>query len=376
MEKRPLAIFAIRQVRRATGAARNAIEQAEYVRNMGYDIRICAERVDRVKLAALGIRWIYIPRFPVKGYMRRVFFDWCVQRYVDYVKPELFISHADACSRDILVMHNCAELAHEQVHKSAAPDDDELIRFQRRVLQHGGFRYLIANSELMKRDFIERYELDSSKVGVFYQGVDTSIFNYLDHETFRYQGRRILGLSDDAYVAGLVTSGAFLKRNVRFFLDVAAHVKNHISKVHFVIAGKDSSIESYRSYAKSLGLDGVVTFAPTVDNVQLYFHALDVFVYPAKIEEYGRVVLEALACGTPAIISAAVGASEIMTLENIPKIIKGWDVERWAEEIIVLAKQPAKAQAYINAGISLAERYSQSNRGEAMRELLANLAVN
>lgn len=374
MGSRPLAVFAIRQVRRNTGAARNALEQAEYIRDMGYEVRICAERVNRTRLAEYGFKWIRIPRLPVNGYSRRIFFDWCVQRYIRRTKPDLFISHGDACSDDILVMHNCNAFAHERIHGRPSAKDDELVRFHERVIGKSRFRYLIANSELMKRDLVGRYALDSSKVGVFYQGVDTALFNSRNHENLRQQGRDMLQLPDQAYVAGLITSGAFHKRNVRFFLDVAANVRGRLPEARFVVAGRDSSIEWYKDYAKQLGLGEAVTFAAPVENVQVYFHALDIFVYPARIEEYGRVVLEALACGTPAIIGASVGASEIMELEKVPTVLTGWDAEQWTREIMSHAEQPAKARAHADAGAALADKYSQPHRARAMRELLAGLA--
>lgn len=373
MKTGPTAVFAIRQIRRTTGAVRNVLEQAEYIRSMGYEVKICAERANRARLAEYGLQWVRIPRLPVKGYARRVFFDWCVQRYIRRTAPTLFISHGDACSDDILVIHNCNALAHECLYGRPPPENDELARFHRRVIGNSRFRYLIANSELMKRDLVERYMLDPAKVGVFYQGVDTETFNIRNHEAFRQHGRRMLKLPDQGYVAGLITSGAFHKRNVRFFLEVAAIVRTRLPGVRFAVVGKDSAIEWYKNYARQLGMDSEVIFAAPVDDVQAYFHALDIFVYPARIEEYGRVVLEALACGIPAVVGAAVGASEIMEQEKVSTVLKGWDAEQWADEIVSYAEQPEKAQVHVNAGVALAEKYSQPNRARAMQELLAGL---
>lgn len=374
VKSRPIAVFAIRQIRRNTGAVRNVLEQAEYIQGMGYEVKICAERANRARLAEYGFQWVRIPRLPVKGYVRRVFFDWCVRRYIRRNAPALFISHGDACSDDILVMHNCNALAHECLYGRPPPENDELARFHRRVIENSRFRYLIANSELMRRDLVERYALKPSRVGVFYQGVDTEIFNIRNHEALRQQGRRLLQLPDRAYVVGLITSGAFHKRNVRFFLEVAANVRTRLPGVRFAVVGKDSEVEWYKNYARQLGVGGEVVFAAPVDDVQAYFHALDIFVYPARIEEYGRVVLEALACGIPAVVGAAVGASEIMERGKVPTVLEGWEVEQWAHEIVSHAKQPVKAEVNAQAGVALAEKYSQINRARAMRALLTQLA--
>ena len=125
--RKPLAVFALRQVRRSTGAVRNVLEQAECIHAMGYDVRICAERVDRARLAERQIRWARVPRLPVKGYPRRLFFDWWVQRYLRRVRPDLFISHGDARSDDLLVIHNCLALTQESLHGTISRETESVL---------------------------------------------------------------------------------------------------------------------------------------------------------------------------------------------------------------------------------------------------------
>jgi hypothetical protein len=95
LKHRTLVIFSIRQIRRSTGAARNVLEQAEYMQKMGCDVRICAERVDLLRLKQQGLQWFRVPRLPINSDYRRRFFDWFVKRYIAIIKPDLFtqVSH-------------------------------------------------------------------------------------------------------------------------------------------------------------------------------------------------------------------------------------------------------------------------------------------
>jgi UDP-glucose:(heptosyl)LPS alpha-1,3-glucosyltransferase len=360
VKTKPVSVFAIRQIIRTTGTVRNLLEQAEYIQDVGFDIHICAERADRAFLKQKGFQWIKIPRFPVKGYFRRVFFDLLVQRYINRARPDLYISHGDACSNDILAIHNCPALYYECLNDTNSKSR-ESVKFQERVIKKSDFRYLIANSELMRRDLIQRYDLDPSKVKVFYQGVDTTVFNNQNHSKLRRKGREVLGLDDKAYVVGLITSGSFAKRNVRFFIELAANLRTKFPETMFLIVGKDSKVKKYMQYAAQHGLKDTVIFSPPSNNVRIYYHALDLFVLPAKIEEYGRVVLEALACGIPTMIGSSVGASEIMINDSVPTVVNGWDIGEWVEKISFGINNPEKRLAQVDAGLKLAEKYSQKD---------------
>lgn len=67
-----------------------------------------------------------------------------------------------------------------------------------------------------------------------------------------------------------------------------------------------------RDFVDHNGMSGVVTFAGNVDNVQEYLQASDVFVFPTQYEAFGLSLIEAMACGLPAVASAAGGVKDII----------------------------------------------------------------
>ena len=369
----PHALIAIRQCRRQTGAVRHAMEQAACVREMGFRVTLLAEGASPETLTAIGWNWDRIPRWPIKGFQRRSFFDWMVQRRVQSLQPEIFISHGDARSDDLLFMHNCLHLETERIPGSSPSVPLEAQRFHHRVLTQSRFRYLVANSELMRADLVRRFGLDPTKVRVFHQGVDTSEFRFPDRATLRALGRSRLAIDPRTCLIGLVTSGNFAKRNVGLYLRVAAIIHQSLPDARFLIVGKDSRVQEYQRQARDLGLASAVTFAPTIREVAQYFHAIDLLLYPAWLEEYGRVVLEGLACGTPALVSTAVGAAEVMTAEGVPELIEGWDETTWAQRALDVLRDPSRMEAMRSAGLELAKNYSRERRLVALRLLLEEL---
>jgi len=349
------------------------MEQAACLREMGFRVTLLAECASPETLTGIGWNWYRIPRWPIKGLQRRLFFDWMVQRRVQSLQPEIFISHGDARSDDLLFMHNCLHLESERIPGSSPSVPLEAQRFHHRVLTQNRFRYLVANSELMKADLVRRFGLPAGKVRVFYQGVDTNEFRFADRATLRALGRSRLAIEPRALLIGLVSSGNFAKRNVGLFLRVAAIIYQTLPDARFLVAGKDSQVRKYQRQATDLGLASVVTFAPTIQEVAQYFHAVDLLLYPAWLEEYGHAVLEGLACGTPALVSTAVGAAEVMTAEGVPELIEGWDETTWAQRALDVLRDPSRTEAMRSAGFQLARNYSSERRLDALRLLLEEL---
>jgi UDP-glucose:(heptosyl)LPS alpha-1,3-glucosyltransferase len=55
-----------------------------------------------------------------------------------------------------------------------------------------------------------------------------------------------------------------------------------------------------------------VSLAGEVDNVHSYLQAADVFVFPSEFEGFGISIIEALACGLPAVVTRVGIALEII----------------------------------------------------------------
>jgi UDP-glucose:(heptosyl)LPS alpha-1,3-glucosyltransferase len=225
---------------------------------------------------------------------------------------DLVHGHGDLLEQDVLSLHNCVHAAHEAVHGGALPSSDAVGRMHALQLSERRFRALIANSNLMKSDVTRRFGVPAELVHVIYPGFEPGRFSPGGRAEFGAPMRAELGVKPGELLFGLVTSGDFEKRGLKAFLHAFAAVARKIPEARAVVVGKESRPGPYLALARDLDITDRVIFREPIADVWRFYHALDVYVHPARWEEFGMSVLEALACGLPVITGAGVGAAELL----------------------------------------------------------------
>ncbi len=102
----------------------------------------------------------------------------------------------------------------------------------------------------------------------------------------------------------------------RFLIDAMPGVLAAHRETHLVVCGTGSLLDDLLGQARSLGIEGSVSFAGLLDNrvIAQYDRAADVFVLPSLLEACPTVAVEALACGTPVVSSDNPGGVELNAL--------------------------------------------------------------
>jgi UDP-glucose:(heptosyl)LPS alpha-1,3-glucosyltransferase len=222
--------------------------------------------------------------------------------------------HGEVLNQDILSLHNSVHAAYEAIHGRPLAQKDEkgVFYFHRRLLSQGRFKLIIANSQLMKADLMARYSIPSSKIRVIYPGYDPRQFSPSARASARQELRRSMGVTSEEILIGLVTSGDFVKRGVKTFVSTIASLPaNTRKRMKALIVGREKRVDVLREECRRLGIADRVIFKESIPDVQNYYYAMDLMVYPAFFEEFGQVVQEAAACGVPVLTSKMVGASEL-----------------------------------------------------------------
>lgn len=172
---------------------------------------------------------------------------------------------------------------------------------------------IISSSAEEKESLVEEYGISPSKVEVVYPGVNPRLFYPGDDRTilkrtdFRQDDFILLYVGRIEPVKGLAIVIEALKimehKNPQLFEKSKLLVIGGGNKKEELFTNEEVSrikrqIEQYRFQNK-------VIFLGSIDQSQLrkYYSAADALVVPSLYESFGLVTVEALACGTPIIVS-------------------------------------------------------------------------
>lgn len=296
-----------------SGATRSVYEQIRYFKSKGFDVRVAFDEGNISDLEKANTEYFKTFRWPwEKKIKRRVRYSFEVDKIIEKFKPHLSISHGDHQNSNIYYSHNCVHLAHERVYGEALKKDNDVSGIHSKILEAQKFDLVIANSNFVKKDLVTRFEIPEKKVEVIYPALNISEFPLRDSSEIN-DFRAKHGVKEGEYFVGLITSGAFRIRNLKLFFDAINILPEDLAgKCRFVFVGKDKIYpEAQESLDQSKYKDRIKHIEIESD-VSLLFSTLDLFVLPAKIDAFGRVVAEAMICGLPVITTNWVGASEIL----------------------------------------------------------------
>jgi UDP-glucose:(heptosyl)LPS alpha-1,3-glucosyltransferase len=153
-------------------------------------------------------------------------------------------------------------------------------------------------------------------------------------EDYRNETRSYWHINPGTFLIGLVTSGAFQLRGVDIAIKAYAGLPKSVrADTRMVIVGNNSQIAQYRQQVSSLGLSDLIFFYPASRKIERCYHALDALIHPARLETFGLVVQEAMACGVPVITNRQVGAAELLPPEARTQLAEFPDVDDLKEKL-------------------------------------------
>lgn len=233
---------------------------------------------------------------------------------------------------------------------------------------------LVAVSEFARRALVAE-GLPADRVATIHNGIPLDRYQPLPRGTLR----RILNIPDDEPLAGIL--GRFTPwKGQDFFIRLAeAWCRSH-PRGQFALVGhafnEDQGFEqALRESVRSLGLRPRVHFVPFQRNVAAALVDLDVLVHASlKPEPFGRVLIEAMAVGTPVLAARAGGVPEILESAEHGLLAEPGDVAGYLGHLDRLIADPALRLRLGEAGRRrVAERFSLARVREDFDRLLAPL---
>jgi glycosyltransferase involved in cell wall biosynthesis len=183
-------------------------------------------------------------------------------------------------------------------------------------------------------EILDRRGFDRMRMKVFRRGLDTNLFT--PRENARDGMQQFMGLDEGVYF--LYTGRISQEKNLDIVLDAFARLQNEYGEVHLLLVGDGP----YRKELEKKYANDHLHFIGKVDWKRLpdYYAGCDCLVFPSTSDTYGMSVLEAQACGLPALVSSVGGPREIIRDGFTGLVMSDLSVDTWyagMEQICKLA---------------------------------------
>jgi UDP-glucose:(heptosyl)LPS alpha-1,3-glucosyltransferase len=286
----------------------------------GHDVAVYGTEREKEARAALGPGVGYV-RVPVWGgkTLRLLSFARNARRLLQEAGPQLGFSlerlpgiqvyrAGDGCHREWLARRAPYLSPLARAAQRLSPFHRVMLLLERRLFTDPGLLRVIANSRQVREEIIRLYGVAPDRIRVIVNGLDRQRFHPPAADAAAAV-RQHLGVPEDSAVVLFVGSG-FERKGLTYLLQAFGSLTDKASLLWVVGKGR---IPFYQRLAERLGVAHRVKFWGPVAETAPFYQAAAVLALPTLYDPCSNVVLEALACGTPTITTAANGAAEFIT---------------------------------------------------------------
>jgi glycosyltransferase involved in cell wall biosynthesis len=234
-----------------------------------------------------------------------------------------------------------SRIAHQHDARSAGPDfhsiREHMLRQGTMLLTKFAATRRIGITEAAIEDIAGKNWRAAKDCSILLYGFDFSSFNGASERARQLRAR--LALEPDARIIGHV--GRFDQvKNHPFLLRTFAEIARAKSDARLVMVGQGRLETEIRALASSLGIEHLIRFAGSTQDIAAYMALFDLFLFPSFSEGLGIVCVEAQAAGTRVLASDTVPREAAVVpgaVEFLP-LAKG--ERRWAERAAELLDLP------------------------------------
>lgn len=239
-------------------------------------------------------------------------------------------------------------------------------------LTYEAYRVIVC-SDYMREEVIRLFHLPPDKVDMIPNGVETAAVVRVEHNAADIHARYALPHERIVMFIGRLVR----EKGVHVLIESAEQVLAGCPNAKFVIAGQGPMQEQLRHLAEPLIARGKLDFVGYADD-QMRNELLRVAsaaVFPSLYEPFGIVALEAMASGTPVIVSGTGGFQEIIQHGVDGFTVLPGDVPSLASHIVKMLEFEDMAKAMARkASHKVATRYNWDRIGKLTTDVYDGVA--
>ena len=225
--------------------------------------------------------------------------------------------------------------------------------------------HILADSQSTKKDLQEQWSVPEEKITVLYSGVSDDYVPVTNTAVLK-DVRRTYGLEDAPYILSVGTVQP--RKNYQMLIRAYALLAQQFPHNLAIAGGKGWLDEDMMAEAERQGIAHRVKFMGFVadEHLPALYSGASLFAFPSLYEGFGLPVLEAMACGVPAIISNSSSLPEVG--EDAAMMLSPDSPAAWSESMHSVLSDPQRAASMVKAGFKQAGRFTWR---KAAHELLA-----
>lgn len=180
------------------------------------------------------------------------------------------------------------------------------------------------------------------------------IYNWIDCEIFKpsdnvEQIREKYGVPSEKKLVLGASQGWSKRKGLQEFREISEKLSDRV----FVILVGDPSGNESTDNMKFIG------YTNNVNEMSELYAAADLFVNPSRMETFGKVTAEALACGTPVVAYSNTGTAELVT-ESVGCLVADGNIEDMIEAVRC-AISKGKSYYHENCRMSALSRFNKED---------------
>jgi UDP-glucose:(heptosyl)LPS alpha-1,3-glucosyltransferase len=342
-----------------------------------YEIHVFANKwlqlSDRIKFHKVPV--IAFPKF-----LTTISFAYFAREKIAKMEFDLIHAHDRIFDANIFTMHGIPHRiwVKEVRKKRMSLFDYGTAWVERRLVENKRCKKFIAVSTLTKEKFLKQYStIDPERVAVIHPGIDTNRIKNLDRLSCRREVMQRFHIDSTDKII-LFVSMNFDIKGLDFLIRALSRLKIRYPSERFklLVVGKGNE-KKYGSMAEDLGIKDHVIFTGIMprEHLDRIYIASDVFAMLSRFDTFGMAALEAMSASLPVIISASVGARDLVRDgENGFVVLDPTQEEAVADRIGRMLRQDIREKMAQEAGKTAAEHSSEAAAAEIQavyKEILA-----
>jgi glycosyltransferase involved in cell wall biosynthesis len=301
--------------------------------------------------------------------------DLWVTSKINKLKPLIFIGYEKSCFRSFKIAKKIGvitilDLA--QVHVNYI----EKLRYK-----YDFFKKISGNERLfcrIKERKLQEYELANfilvlssfARQTLIKQGVESSKIHLVN---LGFDPCKFIPKINYSYIHGsplrIIYTGIITKRKGVHLISNVANRLQHLSIEWVFVGSKDDAFDCINGLPNS-------RYIPYLQHDKLVkeLHGSDIFVLPSYLDSWGMVVIEAMACGLPVIVSENTGAKDAVT-DDSGFVIPIDDEDALMDKILYFYYNTAEIERMGKNAARVVQKYTWDNYYKQVNDFIDTIKV-